>query len=192
MRDALAPDDLCDRHLQDAQVEPERTVVHVPDVERELLVPGQRVAPVHLAPARDTRPDLVATHLLGRVARQVLGKERARTDEAHVAGDHIEELGELIEARTPQEAAQSGDPLSIREAGPIAFSLFDHGSKLQNGEQLSVQARPLLAEQDRAAHRDSDGDSNKREDRQEHDEQNPGDDKIEQSLHVVLHSAWIW
>src|SRR5262249_62426030 len=121
---ALAAADVSDRHVQDAQVEPERAVVHVPDVERELLVPGQCVAAVHLAPARDPGPDMVASHLLLRVAGKVLGKERAGTDQAHVAGDHIEKLGELVEARTPQEAGPTGEPLGLPGTGPPPVRVF--------------------------------------------------------------------
>src|SRR5262249_60234033 len=144
MCDALTPDDLSDRHLQDAQVEPERAVVHVPDVERELLVPGQCVAAVHLAPARDPGPDMVASHLLLRVAGKVLGKERAGTDQAHVAGDHIEKLGELVEARTPQEAAQPGDPLGIREAAPHPGRPFAPPPQISEWGPGSVSPRTVF------------------------------------------------
>ncbi len=51
---------------QDLDVEPRGAVVDVPDVEGELLVPRDRVAPVHLRPAGDPRPHLVAARLLGR------------------------------------------------------------------------------------------------------------------------------
>ena len=52
--DPLAAHDLSQGGRQDPQVEAERPMVDVPDVELEPVVPRQRVAPVHLCPAGHT------------------------------------------------------------------------------------------------------------------------------------------
>src|SRR5918992_3905161 len=43
-----------ERQSEDLEVEPQRSVVHVPKVELELLLPRQAVAAVHLHPPGDT------------------------------------------------------------------------------------------------------------------------------------------
>src|SRR5258705_457519 len=48
-----------DRQQKDPGVEPERRVVHVPDVEREPMLPRQGVTAVELSPPRDPGPHLV-------------------------------------------------------------------------------------------------------------------------------------
>src|SRR5215510_15560093 len=63
---------------QDRGVEAERPMVDVPDVVFELLLPRERVAPVHLRPPGDAGPHVVTTRLLGCVERQVLDEEWTR------------------------------------------------------------------------------------------------------------------
>ena len=45
------------------------------------------------------RPDLMTAHLLRRIAAQILHQQRSRADEAHLAAQNVEQLGQLVEAR---------------------------------------------------------------------------------------------
>src|ERR1700741_4284789 len=70
-REALGRDDLAGGEPEDLQVERERAMVHVPDVQAQALLPGLRVAPVDLRPAGHAGPHLVLVRLLGGIERQV-------------------------------------------------------------------------------------------------------------------------
>ena len=78
-----------DSEEKNFEVEEERTVVDVPDVEAKLLFPRKGVASVHLRPAGDAWTNLVAARLFGRIARKVSRGERARADKGHLAGKDV-------------------------------------------------------------------------------------------------------
>ena len=59
------------RQRQNAQVQPEAAVLHLPDIQAEFLFPAECMAAIDLRPAGEPRPRLVASHLFWRVARQV-------------------------------------------------------------------------------------------------------------------------
>ena len=127
--DALAAHDHADGVGQDPQVEDGTTVVDVPDVEREPLVPRRRVAPVHLCPAGDARPNLQAAGLPVAVAGEVLHRQRPRADEAHLAGHHVDERRQLVEARRPQESAEPGErSVVVLRAGLVGVRLASCGT----------------------------------------------------------------
>src|SRR5712691_9891783 len=56
---------------ENSQVEPERSVVHVPHVQTQALFPGLRIAAVDLRPPRDSGTHFVPAGLLGRIERQI-------------------------------------------------------------------------------------------------------------------------
>ncbi len=112
-RDAFSAKDRRDRHDEDAQVEQERPVVHVPDVHLEALVPRDGVSAVDLRPSGDSRADLVPASLLGIVARQVLHEQRPRPHDAHLAEKDVDELGQLVERGRAQDAAEAGEALGV-------------------------------------------------------------------------------
>src|SRR5947208_479948 len=97
--DAAPADDRDQGPPEDVQVETEARVVNVPDVEGELLLPGDRVPAAHLREAGDSRGHVVTPRLLGRVAREVFHEQGTRPDERHVAPQHGPELRELVERR---------------------------------------------------------------------------------------------
>src|SRR3546814_11928799 len=63
----------------------------IPEVERELLIPGKRVAAVHLRPAGDPRAHFMPPRLLQAVKRQIFHQKGARPDQAHIALEHAPE-----------------------------------------------------------------------------------------------------
>src|SRR5438128_868774 len=80
--DAVGGDHPHEGEPQDLQVEREGAVLDVPGVQAQALFPRLRVAAIHLRPAGDAGPHVVAARLLGRIERQVLHEERARADDA--------------------------------------------------------------------------------------------------------------
>jgi len=57
----------------------------------------------------------VTSGLFGAVAVQVLHQEWTRTDEAHVAAEHVPEFGEFVERGGAEPAAEGCQPLRVGE-----------------------------------------------------------------------------
>src|SRR5258706_3053255 len=77
--------------------------------------------------------DVLAQSVAGAHADRV----RPRTDDRHVAAQHVEELGQLVEATLAQEGAEPRDPVVV--AAGLARALRipmppAHGAKLEHLE----------------------------------------------------------
>ena len=149
--DAFALEDFSNRHEYDLDIQPEGAVIDVPHVEGELVLPGEGVAPVHLCPAGDAGQHLVAARLLGGVAVEVLHQQRARTHQAHLAFEDVEEFGEFIQAGGTQEAPEAGETLLIGQKVTLCIAQVAHGAELVEFEDLIVQPGARLAEEHRPA-----------------------------------------
>ena len=72
---------------------------------------------------------------------------RTGADNAHLAAQDVDDLGHLVQAAGPQRPAQSGHP-GIVDPGPhrpeSLLGVPDHGAKLDDAEDASVLAQPLL------------------------------------------------
>ena len=90
-----------------AQVEPERRVLDVPEVELDPLGPGEGGAALDLRPAGDAGADREAAALALRVAVDLDLHGRARADERHLAAQHVDEVGQLVERRAAQQRADA-------------------------------------------------------------------------------------
>ena len=96
------------RAQQELEVEPERPVGHVEVVDPDHLL-HRHARAEHLPgtghAGREVQPAAVeAEHL-----RVLVGDERPRADEAHLAAQHVEELRQLVERGAAQEVADAGD-----------------------------------------------------------------------------------
>src|SRR2546425_7484921 len=124
-----------DENLQIEAQAPALDVIEValdPFLDRRVPPP-----PVDLGPPRDARLHLVAKHVAGHPASELLDEARAlraRTHKTHLAPQHVEELRQLVEARAPQECAQAGAAQVVR-AGPhepgLRLGLHPHRAELQ-------------------------------------------------------------
>ncbi len=113
-------------------------MVHVPDIQLELLFPGQGVPPVYLGPARNSGFHLVTPGLLRRVAIEVLHQKRPGTHQAHFAHEHVPELGKFVDAGATQELPKTGQAHLIGEQVPLSIPLVGHGAEFDQHEGLSV------------------------------------------------------
>src|SRR3546814_4052403 len=78
---------------------------------------------------------------------------RARADDAHAAGQDVEELRNLVEARPAEEPADPRDPVVGSRCRLIAIGvaiLQTHRTKLEDMEFSVAQADAFLPEQGRA------------------------------------------
>ena len=87
---------------KDLDVEGERGVLQIPDVERDLVGGRDVTTAVDLCPARLPRADQGAN---GRPDRLIAGEKRPGSDKGHVADQNVVNLRQLIDARPPQEAS---------------------------------------------------------------------------------------
>ena len=177
--DALALEDFSNRHEQYFDIQPEGVVIDIPYVEGELVLPGEGVAPVHLCPAGDAGEDFVAARLLGGVAVEVLDQQRARTDQAHLAFEDVEELGQFIQAGGAQEAPEAGEALLVGEQVTLGITQVAHGAEFVEFEDPTVQPGALLAENHRPAEEKPDEQEQKNQNRRNDDQCNRTDKYIQ-------------
>ena len=69
---------------------------------------GSAAPAVHLGPAGDARQDLEPAALVLGVLLDLVAQRRPRADEAHVAPQHVDQLGQLVERRARAAARRSG------------------------------------------------------------------------------------
>ena len=118
----VAPQDGVDRLQQDQQIEPETGVFQVVQVVPQFLsrtLFGVGVGIANLRPAGETGlaqvPQPVERNRrpqLGHVVRPF----RARPDQTHLAAQHVDPLGQFVDAGFPQE------PANPRDAGIVGLS----------------------------------------------------------------------
>src|ERR1700722_3117836 len=91
-----------DRHRtpQNTQVQSERAVLDVVEVELDALAPWQRRAPVDLCPTGDAGPDREPTALALGVLRDLRRNGGPRPDERQLAAHHAQKVGQLIQGGT--------------------------------------------------------------------------------------------
>ena len=109
--------------------------------------PADGVAAVALGPAGDAGAHVVSSGLLGAVQGEVLWQEGAWADEAHVAAEHIPQLGELVEGRGADEAAYGGEAVGVGEEVAGGVAAVGHGLEFDEAEDFAVEAGAVLAEE---------------------------------------------
>ena len=135
---------------QDAGVQAGAAVPHVPDVQRELDLPGQGVAPAHLGEPGDPRPHLVPAGLFGCVPGEVAHQQRPGADQAHLTAQHVPQRRQLVQARRPQPAAEAGEPVGVADQTRAHVDL-PHRAELDHPERHAGAAGPGLPQQHRPA-----------------------------------------
>ena len=162
--------------LRSRRIEP---VLDIPEVERQPFVPRGRVASVDLRPAGQARRHVVTVPLFGRVAREVLDRQRPRPDEAHLSPQDVHQLGQLVDAEGAEPAAQWCQALGVGQQRPVGGAAVGHGAELHDGEWVAVASGSSLTEEDRRADAEPDHDSEQRHDRRENDGRRHGEGQIE-------------
>ena len=123
-------------------------MVDVPHIQGELLLPGEGVAPIHLRPAGDAGEHLVAACLLGSIAFEVGDEQGARTHQAHLSLEDIDEFRQFIQAGGAQEAPETGKALPVGQRVALMVKRVAHAAELVEFEDAAVQPGSRLAEDD--------------------------------------------
>ena len=84
-------------------------MVDVLHVEVHPLLESDLVAAAHLPEAGEARAHREPAALPRLVLRHFAGQGRPRTDDAHFAAQHVDELRELVDAELADEATHGGD-----------------------------------------------------------------------------------
>src|SRR5450756_3037041 len=143
---------------QDHQVHRDRPVVHVSQIEAHGLVPVEVGSSADLPQAGQSRLDVQATVDRVRVARHLSGEGRTRSDQRHVAADHVPQLRQLVD-REPSEQVADGRNSRVstyleQDARTLALRLelvssevriAEHAAQLPQRERGAVHADPGLS-----------------------------------------------
>ena len=158
-------------------------MVHVPDVECELLLPAERVAAVDLGPPRDAGAHVMTPCLRGGVERQVVHHEWSRTDQAHVALHHIPEFRQFVQAGCPNEAPDPRKALGVRQQMALRITGVGHGTELDQLEGSAAQTGPNLPKEDGAAEPQPDEDGYQQQNRQPQGSSEDHQQEVDGALH---------
>ncbi len=155
---------------------------------------GRSLPAGDLPPAGDAGADEVALVLPVLVVLDDLGQLGARSDEAHLAREDVEELGELIQAGFAQEAAEFGDAgvvldlvaefavLVAEELELLAVGIELHGAELVDGEGCAAAADAGLLEDGGSGGVAADGDGDQGKERAEEGQQDERADEVDQAF----------
>ena len=134
---------LAERPLQDPQVERQRAVLDVPEVELDPLRPRQRGAAVDLGPAGDPGLDREAAALALGVLVDLGLDRRARPDDRHVAAQDVPEVRQLVERVAAQDRAGARDARVARGDGQARAG--ELGAVRPSCAACRSKQRPVLA-----------------------------------------------
>src|SRR5665647_8902 len=199
---AARADHRAGRLPHDVQVALQRPGLHVLQVEAHHVVEREVTAPADLPEPRDARQHDVPPPVQFFHELTVAQRQRARPDKAHVALEHAEELGQLVEAQTPQDAADAGDPRIVthfeqRAVGLVELlqralglpGVMDHGAKLVEVEGPLTDADALVNEEHRSVRRHLDQGGDDEEQRTQDDQQKRRHDSVRSPLDEIAAGA---
>ena len=107
---------------------------------------------VHLRQPGDAGTHVVTARLARRVVAQVLGQQRTRTHDAHLASQHVDQFGQLVEARRAQQATEARQALFVGQWTTIGVDGVAHRPELVEAKRHTVEPRALLARTRRGGH----------------------------------------
>src|SRR5262249_25582319 len=135
-------------------------------------------------PGSNCQAFLVTGKGLVQVGKE-LGPFRTRADQAHVAAQDIDELGQFIQMTEAQEPAQPRDA-RVSGKGPAragrCFAIMDHGANLQDGEKSALAAYPSLLVKGRPRRGQLDKEGCQKEERSGQDQQGQSNQPIDSGL----------
>src|SRR5436305_9427792 len=195
------------RAQHDLEVEPERPVLYVEEVEANHLVERESVAARHLPESRHARLHVEPLAVPEFVRLDLVRYGRARADEAHVAAKDVEKLRQLVQARAAEPATGArharvvvefvdGPPTVAHvrvgtafDVAPLVLSVFAvvraraHRSELEEEEYATVHPDALLPVEHGAARVQLDEERHQNPQRREEDERDRRDEDVRGALH---------
>src|SRR6266852_3493024 len=141
------------REQQDLEVQRQRPVLDVVDVIEGAVADRCRATQiVDLGPASEARADPLPFQVTGDVEAVLLveeGRLRARAHTAHVAFHDVDQLRQLVKARSAQEAAESRGArvAGLRDHGAgLPLGIRDHRPEFVDDERSAIKSGAFLPE----------------------------------------------
>ncbi len=144
-----------DRFEDDLDIQPDAPVVNVPEVQfNPFFDAGVSAVAVYLGPAGNAGLHLVLHHVERNGFLELLdeiGELRPGADQAHIAFEDVDELGQLVQAQFSQETAELRPAviLVFAPGGIFLFVLF-HAAEFQHFEFFSPVTDSCLFKKNRA------------------------------------------
>jgi hypothetical protein len=186
----VAGDEHPGRQPEDPQIERQAAVLGVPEVELDALRPRQRRAAVDLRPPGDAGLQRQAAPLAVGVLGDLHGDGRPRADDGHLAAQDVDEVGQLVDRRPPQQRPDARDAAVAvvdGQAGAHLLGARDHRAELQDVERPAALADAALAV-DRVARRlQPDRHHRHRDDRRGERQDGPRDRDVEDAAKRLAH-----
>lgn len=175
---ALTADDNRNSLGKNDHIEHHRASDHILLVKIDLFFSGNTVAAVDLGPSRHAGADVIHAFAHTELVHIGLTHDKGTgTNKAHIALQHVEELGKLVDAGFSEEAAHAGDVGvrigKIRSSGFVR-SVDLHCAEFINLEKIAVFANTVLAEDNRAFGIELDHDGYQSKERKEQCQRNSG------------------
>ena len=150
------------RARQKGEIDAEGQVSGQPDIHRHPTTIRHVVATGHLPQASQARSHGAIVGQPPPVQARLIHHDGPRPDQGHLAPQHVQQLRQLVDAGTPQQAAQTRHahivaklsrraPFRVDQAGQPSLRIGRHGAELQTREKPSAAPDPLLAKQHRPA-----------------------------------------
>src|SRR3712207_3001270 len=166
----LAAQDGAQGSEYDLHIERERPVLYVVEIQPHHLLKGEVGATAYLPVAGHPRDGPKPPLVLLFHALEVPHRQGSWADQAHLPLEDVYELGQLVDAPSPQETPDQGYPgivsyLEERTLGLVApfelllppLGVLVHRAEHVAEKDLSVSPDPLLAEEDRPRRVEPDG-----------------------------------
>lgn len=178
-----------DREKDNPQIEGKAPVLEVEQVVFHPLADRRVSAPaVDLRPPSDANLEAVTIVVPGYLMKELLHEAnqlRPRPNNAHIAFQHIEKLGELVKTRFSEEDSNASAARVIwLRMQPIALRRItdSHSSKLVHAKDLSVQPHAILTEQNGPRRAEPHGDRNHGHQWRRQHESKDGENDVESTL----------
>src|SRR5882672_1853890 len=94
----------CQRENSDIQ--PDRLVLHIPDVQCKFFIPSKRIPSLYLSPSSDTWKSFMPTCLEFVITREIGSNQWTRPHQAHFAPQNIPQLRQFIDTDSTQPLAK--------------------------------------------------------------------------------------
>src|SRR5581483_2801916 len=181
---------------EDRDVEPDRPVLEVVEVEAHEVVERQLDPTGDLPQPRHPGQDEVALAVPVLELHEIAQRQRPRPDERHLAAQHVQHLRQLVDRVAPQHAADRGDARVVLdlekrprrlvrrlERGLPLGCVDVHRPELEHAELALAEADAAVAVEDRPGRVELDGERDHEPERRgsEHD-QRP-EHEVERPLH---------
>jgi hypothetical protein len=149
----------CQRLPENSNVQPEAPVAYVPQVQLEALfheIDGRCLAAeaIHLSPPADAGFHVISKCIVGHdplIFGVVGDRMRPRPHQRHAAAEHIEELRQFVDARSPKPATHAGDARIVPGGLANLRTVLEdaHRAEFEDPKRATVEAVACLGEEHR-------------------------------------------